>query len=57
MIEEIQSYDEDEKVLRKAYDLRGCEQNTSFWWRWKGSKGSWDPWWKTKYFILMKMRR
>ena len=30
MIEEIQSYDEDEKVLRKAYDLRGCEQNTSF---------------------------
>jgi prophage antirepressor-like protein len=26
----IQSYDEDEKVLRKAYDLRGCEQNTAF---------------------------
>ena len=26
----IQSYDEDEKVLRKAYDLRGCEQDTTF---------------------------
>jgi prophage antirepressor-like protein len=26
----IQSYDEDEKVLRKAYDIRGCEQETSF---------------------------
>jgi prophage antirepressor-like protein len=26
----IQSYDEDEKVLRKAYDVRGCEQETSF---------------------------
>jgi prophage antirepressor-like protein len=26
----IQSYDEDEKVLRKAYDIRGCEQNTAF---------------------------
>ena len=26
----IQNYDEDEKVLRKAYDLRGCEQDTTF---------------------------
>ena len=26
----IQCYDEDEKVLRKAYDLRGCEQDTTF---------------------------
>jgi len=26
----IQSYDDDEKVLRKAYDLRGCEQDTTF---------------------------
>jgi prophage antirepressor-like protein len=26
----IQNYDEDEKVLRKAYDLRGCEQDTMF---------------------------
>ena len=24
----IQHFDEDEKVLRKAYDLRGCEQYT-----------------------------
>jgi prophage antirepressor-like protein len=26
----IQNFDEDEKVLRKAYDLRGCEQDTTF---------------------------
>lgn len=26
----IQNYDDDEKVIRKAYDLRGCEQDTSF---------------------------
>ena len=26
----IQNYDDDEKVLRKAYDLRGCEQDTTF---------------------------
>jgi prophage antirepressor-like protein len=26
----IQHYDDDEKVLRKAYDLRGCEQDTTF---------------------------
>lgn len=26
----IQNYDEDEKVLRKAYDLRGCKQDTTF---------------------------
>jgi prophage antirepressor-like protein len=26
----IQNYDEDEQVVRKAYDLRGCEQNTIF---------------------------
>ena len=26
----IQHYDEDEQVVRKAYDLRGCEQNTTF---------------------------
>ena len=26
----IQNYDEDEQVVRKAYDLRGCEQDTIF---------------------------
>ena len=26
----IQNYDEDEQVVRKAYDLRGCEQDTTF---------------------------
>ena len=26
----IQHYDEDEQVVRKAYDLRGCEQDTLF---------------------------
>jgi prophage antirepressor-like protein len=26
----IQNYDEDEKVLCKAYDLRGCQQDTTF---------------------------
>jgi prophage antirepressor-like protein len=26
----IQNFDEDEQVVRKAYDLRGCEQDTTF---------------------------
>ncbi len=26
----IQNYEEDEKVVKKAYDLRGCEQDTTF---------------------------
>lgn len=26
----IQNYDDDEQVVRKAYDLRGCEQDTTF---------------------------
>ena len=26
----IQNYDSDEQVVRKAYDLRGCEQDTTF---------------------------
>jgi len=26
----IQNYDEDEKVVRKSYDIRGCEQDTTF---------------------------
>ena len=26
----IQHYDEDERVIRKAYDLRGCEQDNIF---------------------------
>jgi prophage antirepressor-like protein len=26
----IQNYDEDEQVVRKAYDLRGCKQDTTF---------------------------
>ena len=26
----IQNYDSDEQVVRKVYDLRGCEQNTTF---------------------------
>ena len=26
----IQNFDEDEKVVRKANDIRGCEQDTTF---------------------------
>ena len=49
----IQSYDEDEKVVRKAYDLRGCEQNTIF----LTSRGVYRLLYNSKKEIAKKFRK
>jgi prophage antirepressor-like protein len=49
----IQSYDEDEKVVRKAYDLRGCEQDTIF----LTSRGVYRLLYSSKKEIAKKFRK
>jgi prophage antirepressor-like protein len=49
----IQSYDEDEKVVRKAYDIRGCEQNTIF----LTSRGVYRLLYNSKKEIAKKFRK
>ena len=49
----IQHFDEDEKVLRKAYDLRGCEQDTTF----LSSQGVYRLLYNSKKDIAKKFRK
>ena len=49
----IQNYDDDEKVIRKAYDLRGCEQDTTF----LSSQGVYRLLYNSKKDIAKKFRK
>jgi len=49
----IQNYDEDEQVVRKAYDLRGCEQDTIF----LTSRGVYRLLYNSKKEIAKKFRK
>ena len=49
----IQNYDEDEQVVRKAYDLRGCEQYTVF----LTSRGVYRLLYSSKKEIAKKFRK
>lgn len=49
----IQNYDEDEQVVRKAYDLRGCEQDTIF----LTSRGVYRLLYSSKKEIAKKFRK
>ncbi len=49
----IQNYDDDEQVVRKAYDLRGCEQDTTF----LTSQGVYRLLYNSKKPIAKKFRR
>jgi prophage antirepressor-like protein len=49
----IQHYDEDEQVVRKAYDLRGCEQDTIF----LTSRGVYRLLYNSKKEIAKKFRK